>query len=151
MSGPDFSVIIAVYNGAATLARAIDSVLAQSYLPLEIIIVDDGSADDTAAIAQRYGESVRYSHQDNAGVSVARNAGARIARGEWWPSWTPTIGIILIACGCTQSGSCAIRNWIFSPGILSTVVPTAVLSGAPWKKLLLDRRCCNWPMAVAKS
>ncbi len=83
MSGPNFSVIIAVYNGAATLARAIDSVLAQSYPPLEIIIVDDGSTDDTAAIAQRYGESVRYSHQDNAGVSVARNAGARIARGEW--------------------------------------------------------------------
>lgn len=82
-SGPDFSVIIAVYNGAATLARAIDSVLAQTYPPLEIIIVDDGSTDDTAAIARRYGEPVRYLHQDNAGVSVARNAGVRLAQGEW--------------------------------------------------------------------
>ncbi|MEJ2553298.1 MAG: glycosyltransferase family 2 protein [Gammaproteobacteria bacterium] len=82
-SSPDFSVIIAVYNGGATLARAIDSVLAQSYPPLEIMIVDDGSTDNTATVAQRYGESVRYFHQNNAGVSAARNAGARIARGEW--------------------------------------------------------------------
>ena len=83
MNGPSFSVIIAVYNGAATLARAIDSILAQSYPPLEIIVVDDGSTDDTATVAQRYGAPVRYFHQDNAGVSAARNAGAREARGEW--------------------------------------------------------------------
>ena len=83
MNGPDFSVIIAVYNGGATLARAIDSVLAQSYPPQEVIIVDDGSTDNTAAVARRYGNSVRYVYQDNAGVSAARNAGVRIARGEW--------------------------------------------------------------------
>jgi len=83
MEGPPFSVIIAVYNGAATLARAIDSVLMQSYPPLEVIVVDDGSRDETAAVAQRYGEPVRYVHQENAGVSAARNAGVRIARGEW--------------------------------------------------------------------
>lgn len=83
VSGPNFSVIIAVYNGGATLARAIDSVLAQSHPPLEVIIVDDGSTDNTAAVAQRYGESVRYVYQQNAGVSAARNAGVRLARGEW--------------------------------------------------------------------
>jgi len=83
MNGPTFSVIIAVYNGAATLSRAIDSVLAQSYPPLEIIVVDDGSTDETATVAQRYRDPVRYFHQDNAGVSAARNTGARMAHGEW--------------------------------------------------------------------
>lgn len=80
---PMFSVIIAVYNGGATLARAIDSVLAQSYPPLEIIVIDDGSTDNTADVARGYGGPVRYFYQRNAGVSAARNAGARYAQGEW--------------------------------------------------------------------
>ena len=80
---PSFSVIIAVYNGAATLGRAIESVLAQSYTQHEVIVVDDGSTDDTAQVAQRFGDAVRYVRQDNAGVSAARNAGARHAGGEW--------------------------------------------------------------------
>ncbi len=80
---PTFSVIIAVYNGAATIARAIDSVLAQSHAPLELIVVDDGSGDTTAEVVRGYGERVRYLHQQNAGVSAARNAGVRAARGEW--------------------------------------------------------------------
>lgn len=83
MNGPSFSVVIAAYNGAATLARAIDSILAQSYSPLEVIIVDDGSIDNTAVVAQRYGVPVRYFYQENAGASAARNAGVRVAQGEW--------------------------------------------------------------------
>lgn len=83
MDSPTFSVIIAVYNGEATLKRAIDSVLAQRYPPMEVIIVDDGSIDDTAAVAHGYGDAVQYFYQKNAGVSAARNAGARRAKGEW--------------------------------------------------------------------
>ena len=83
MSAPRFSVIIPVYNSAATLARAIDSVLAQSYPAHEIIVIDDGSSDGTADLAARYGDKLRYMRQDNAGVSSARNHGARIATGEW--------------------------------------------------------------------
>ena len=82
-SAPRFSVIIAVYNGAATLARAIDSVLNQTYPPHELIVVDDGSRDDTAKVARAYGERVRYVHQANAGVAAARNAGAQAASGDW--------------------------------------------------------------------
>jgi hypothetical protein len=82
-SQPSFSVIIAVYNGAATVGRAIDSVLAQSYAQCEIIVVDDGSTDDTPQVVQRFGDAVQYLRQENAGVSAARNAGARNAVGEW--------------------------------------------------------------------
>lgn len=80
---PTFSVIIPNYNNAATLGRALDSVLAQTHPAHDIIVVDDGSHDDSRAVVGAYGARVRYVYQDNAGVSAARNAGARLARGEW--------------------------------------------------------------------
>lgn len=83
MSAPRFSIIIPAYNAAATLARAIDSVLAQSYPAHEVIVVDDGSTDATPEVATHYGDKLRYIRQDNAGVSSARNHGARIATGDW--------------------------------------------------------------------
>lgn len=83
MSLPRFSVIIPVYNGAAFIARSIDSVLAQNWPAHEIIVVDDGSSDVTAQVVSGYGERVRYLRQDNAGVSAARNRGAKEASGDW--------------------------------------------------------------------
>lgn len=83
MSAPRFSVIIPAYNAKDTLARALDSVLAQSWPAFEIIVIDDGSIDATAEVAKSYGDKIRYLHQDNAGVSAARNHGARIASGDW--------------------------------------------------------------------
>lgn len=80
---PKFSVIIAAYNSGATLSKAIDSVLAQTYAAYEIIIVDDGSTDDTSAVVSHYGDKIRYHFQKNSGVSSARNQGAELARGEW--------------------------------------------------------------------
>ena len=64
---PRFSVVIPAYNSAATLARAVDSVRAQSWPAHEIIVVDDGSRDDTAAIAGNYGENVKVIRQANSG------------------------------------------------------------------------------------
>ena len=80
---PRFSVIIPAYNAAATLARAIDSVRAQSWPAHEIIVIDDGSGDDTALVAGNYGEAVKLIRQVNGGVSAARNAGVRAASGDW--------------------------------------------------------------------
>ena len=77
------SVIIAVYNGGPTIRRAIESVLSQTYPTYELIVVDDGSTDDTAAVVAEFGDRVRYLRQPNAGVSVARNAGAAAAHGDW--------------------------------------------------------------------
>lgn len=80
---PRFSVIIPAFNAATTLTRAIDSVRAQSWPVHEIIVVDDGSTDDTANVARRFGDAVRLIRQRNSGVSVARNAGAAAATGDW--------------------------------------------------------------------
>jgi glycosyltransferase involved in cell wall biosynthesis len=78
-----FSVIIPNYNNAATICAAIDSVLAQRYRAHEIIVIDDGSTDDSRAVVARYGAQVRYVYQNNAGVALARNHGARLATGNW--------------------------------------------------------------------
>jgi len=80
------SVIIPAYNYARFLPLAIDSALAQTLPPLEILVIDDGSTDNTAElVAARYGSNpvVRYIHQANAGLSAARNTGIRNARGEF--------------------------------------------------------------------
>lgn len=83
MQSPAFSVIIPAYNSAATVGRAIESVLGQTCPPLELIVVDDGSTDGTREEIARFGDRVQYLHQANAGVSAARNAGAKAARGDW--------------------------------------------------------------------
>lgn len=83
ITAPRFSVIIPTYNSADTVNAAIDSVLAQTWPAHEIIVVDDGSTDDTAERVRACGERVRYLHQPNAGVSAARNHGIRAAAGDW--------------------------------------------------------------------
>jgi glycosyltransferase involved in cell wall biosynthesis len=79
-------VVVPVYNGEATLDETLRSVRAQTHAALEIIVVDDGSTDDTHAIAQAHATAdarVRVLHQSNAGVAAARNAGWREARAEY--------------------------------------------------------------------
>jgi len=77
------SVVIPAYNAAAHIGRAIDSVLTQTLPAFEIIVVNDGSTDETAAIVQRYGKAVRHIYQPNAGPSAARNRGIEAAQGNW--------------------------------------------------------------------
>jgi glycosyltransferase involved in cell wall biosynthesis len=79
----NISIIIPTYNRAHLLGRAIESVLAQTYEPIEIIVVDDGSEDGTKEFLRSKFSQCRYFHQENKGVSSARNYGIRKARGEW--------------------------------------------------------------------
>ena len=80
----DVSVVIPTYNRARVLPRAIDSALAQTVRPREIIVVDDGSTDETAArLSQCYADAVRIVRQENAGVSAARARGVAEAGGDW--------------------------------------------------------------------
>lgn len=77
------SVIIPAYNGASYIGEAIDSVLAQTYNNYEIIVVDDGSTDNTSQIVRAYGDRVHYIYQENQGVAVSRNQGIRASQGEY--------------------------------------------------------------------
>lgn len=87
------SVVIPCYNGSAFLRTAIDSALNQIHANLEVIVVNDGSTDDSLAIMESYGTRIHIVNQANSGLSAARNAGINVANGDlfafldsddWW-------------------------------------------------------------------
>lgn len=80
------SIIVPVYNCSKYLPRCIESILEQTYTNLQIILIDDGSIDNSGKICDEYAKKdyrIKVIHQANAGVSAARNAGLKIARGEY--------------------------------------------------------------------
>lgn len=90
---PVVSVVIPAFNAAWCVRKAVDSVLAQGYQDYELLVIDDGSTDDTAVELATYGNAARVVRQANGGLSSARNAGIRASRGEfiafldaddWW-------------------------------------------------------------------
>lgn len=83
---PLVSIILPVYNGENYLKEAIESALAQTYEPIEVIVVNDGSKDKTEEIALSYGNKIRYFVKENGGVSTALNLGIAHMRGEYF-SW----------------------------------------------------------------
>jgi glycosyltransferase involved in cell wall biosynthesis len=85
MPDPRVSVVIPAYERADVVGRAIDSALAQTVTDIEVLVVDDGSDDDTDAVVEGYeDERVRYlAHETNRGVSAARNTGVEAARGDY--------------------------------------------------------------------
>ena len=83
---PLVSIIIPVYNGANYMREAIDSALAQTYINIEVIVVNDGSTDNTEEIALSYGDKIRYFYKENGGVSSALNLGIKEMQGEYF-SW----------------------------------------------------------------
>jgi glycosyltransferase involved in cell wall biosynthesis len=83
-AGPAFSVVICTYNRADVLPRAVDSVLTQDFADLELVVVDDGSTDETARLVAAVADPrVRYVHQENAGLGAARNTGVANATGRY--------------------------------------------------------------------
>ena len=125
MIKPLVSVVIPVFNGEQYLAATIESVLAQTYHPLEVIVVDDGSTDGSADIVKRYQE-VRYFHQPNRGVAAARNVGISRARGEfiapldqddvWYPDAVEVMADALL--GHPEAGYVIARQeFVLEPGV----------------------------------
>lgn len=122
-STPTVSVIIPTYNRAELVPHAIESVLAQTFRDFELLVVDDGSTDDTREAVEAIEDPrVRYLYQENGGVSAARNYGAREANGEYlifldsddtaYPDWLETMisvvqqeGVSLACCGCEMATS----------------------------------------------
>lgn len=83
---PQISIIVPVYNAEKYLHQCVDSILNQSFRDFELLLIDDGSKDDSGAICDEYASKdkrVRVWHQENQGVSVARNVGLEHAQGEW--------------------------------------------------------------------
>src|SRR5262245_12005814 len=80
---PKITIIIPTFNREAFITRAVDSALAQSFKDHEIIVIDDGSTDNTKAVLKCFGSKIHYIYQKNAGVSTARNTGIKSATGEW--------------------------------------------------------------------
>jgi glycosyltransferase involved in cell wall biosynthesis len=103
---PDLvSVLIPTYNRGYILPQAIASVLAQTYRSFEVIVVDDGSSDNTRQIVEQFGSQIRYIYQENAGLGSARNAGLAMARGEFiafqdsddlWMPWKLEVQVALL-------------------------------------------------------
>lgn len=81
MTHATISVVIPTYNRARIVGEAVESALAQTYPPAEVIVVDDGSSDDTAAALEAFGGRIQYVRQENAGPAAARNTGIRHASG----------------------------------------------------------------------
>lgn len=100
----DVSVVIPTFNSAHLLPDCIESILAQTVLPQEIIIVDDGSSDNTEEAVRRYGHLVTYIRQENGGCGAARNTGSGVARCEWIAfldaddRWLPQKQELQLAC-----------------------------------------------------
>lgn len=118
------SIVIPTFNRGHTLTRAIDSVLSQSYSNFELIVVDDGSTDDTQNILKKI-SNISILKQENKGVSAARNSGIKKASGEWIAfldsddEWLPTklekqVAVILenTDAVCVYTNEIWIRNGV---------------------------------------
>ena len=125
------SVIIPTYNRAKTIERAVDSVLAQTWKELEVIVVDDGSTDQTNEVLKAYGDKIRVIHRQNGGASAARNTGIKAATGEiisfldsddeWLPSKTERQVNLLQRTESSGVGCCVCNaRMLFSSGTITS-------------------------------
>lgn len=152
----EISAIITAYNCSAYLGEALDSALAQTRLPAEVILLDDGSTDDgaTARLAAGYGERVRYVYQPNAGIGAARNAGAAAARGthlawldgdDYWTSDKLAVQAAALAADPALEAVFGHVRQFISPEVAGTPaaagleVPTEPMPGRYASTLLITR------------
>ena len=80
---PKVSVIIPAYNCAHYICHAVDSVLAQTFPDFELVVVDDGSTDNTRELLKQYGSQIKYIYQQNKDMTAARNTGINHSSGEY--------------------------------------------------------------------
>jgi glycosyltransferase involved in cell wall biosynthesis len=148
--GVKLSVIIPVYNAEQTIARAIDSVLKQDFDNYQIIAVDDGSNDSSPRVLRGYGDRIKVARQCNRGAAAARNAGARIAEGEYLAfldaddEWLPErLTVSVRALEESPAAVVAYSDMIRDDG--GAISP---MQGSPSLDYLLSGRFALFPSAV---
>ena len=126
MSAPSISVIVTCYNNQATIAEAIDSVLGQSHLPKQVIVVDDGSTDGSLAAISPFQDRVTLITGRNGGPSAARNRGLEAADGEWVAfldgddAWHPhKLAVQLVAMVANPDAIMIASDWTRDPAALA--------------------------------
>ena len=109
---PTVSVIVPVYNQCHYLGNAIGSALAQTYEDLEVVVVDDGSTDDTVLVTASFADPrVRYIRQENRGLSAARNTGIQHSRGAFLTFLDSDDWFLRTSCATCSVRSTQIRTW----------------------------------------
>ena len=119
---PSISVVVTSYNSNETIGDAVASVLAQTHLPEEIIVVDDGSTDQSLEVLAKFAGRITVVHQDNQGPSAARNTGIAAASGEWVAfldgddSWHPEkLALQLVAMNNFSDAAVIASDWTRAP------------------------------------
>jgi glycosyltransferase involved in cell wall biosynthesis len=161
MHRPLVSVVVPVYNGARYLRRAIDSALAQTYRDVEVLVVDDGSKDDSPEVIAGYGPRLRALRQANGGVARARNAAIRASSGEliafldqddWWlPGKVAAQVQRLLAEPEVGLAHTSVLQYSEAAGSFVEVYPTeasAGLQGHCYERLLLGNGIFNSSVMV---
>ncbi|GAA1962049.1 glycosyltransferase family 2 protein [Agromyces allii] len=146
------SVVIPTFNRGHLLDRAIDSVLSQTYRELELIVVDDGSTDDTGVVVERRrDERVSYIRQDNAGAPSARNRGVAVAKGAWIAfldsddEWDPELLEAILPFAANDRVVFTSHTVVFRSGTVE-LVPDAPVSDAV--RTLLRRNIASTQTAL---
>jgi glycosyltransferase involved in cell wall biosynthesis len=151
---PLVSVIIPTFNRAGYIIEAIESVLAQNYRPIEVIVVDDGSTDGTVEVISCFGTAIRYLEQPNQGASVARNMGIALAQGNYlafldsddlWEFEKLTLQMATLAANPDAEAVMGQARQFFSPELAEEArarlwCPEGILPGAIPSTILIRRK-----------
>lgn len=148
---PSVSIVIPCFKQARYLAHAIESALSQSYQPVEVIVVDDGSPDDVAEVVSRY-PTVKYVHQRNSGIAAARNTGVRESHGElvvfldaddWLLPGAIEAGVRAFRAHPESGYVAGLVQWTDAGGVPIDTPPRPDIGGDVFEQLLVDN-CRTW-------
>ena len=151
------SIVVPVYNTAEYLPACLDSILAQSFTDFELILVDDGSTDDSLWICEAYAfrdARIRVFHQQNAGVSAARNLGVEQAQGDWL-CYVDSDDVVLPAylqdmLEAADAEDCLVMGNISDSRMKGLITSDVVLEGEAMVRYMLSHNILNLSGPVAK-
>ena len=151
------SIVVPVYNTAEYLPACLDSILAQSFTDFELILVDDGSTDDSLRICEAYAfrdARIRVFHQQNAGVSAARNFGVEQAQGDWL-CYVDSDDVVLPAylqdmLEAADAEDCLVMGNISDTRMKGLITSDVVLEGEAMVRYMLSHNILNLSGPVAK-